>query len=132
MMMRCISREEDIQLLRDIYSGVCGSHLSWRSIISNAFTHGFYWSTTKDDVMEVVTKCNDCQFFKKQTTKHANPLQSIDLSWPFAIWGINIVGILSKAPGGFIFLFVAIYTFTKWMEVMPVVNYDVPPLSNDG
>jgi hypothetical protein len=29
---------------------------------------------------------------------------------------------LSRAPGGFRFLFVVIYTFTKWMEAMPVVN----------
>jgi hypothetical protein len=45
-----------------------------------------------------------------------------DLSWPFAIWGINIVGILPRAPGGFIFLFVTIDMFTKWMEVMLVIN----------
>jgi hypothetical protein len=32
------------------------------------------------------------------------------------------VGVLPRAPGGFIFLFVAINTFTKWMEAMLVVN----------
>jgi hypothetical protein len=32
------------------------------------------------------------------------------------------VGVLPRAPGGFRFLFIAIDTFTKWMEVMPVVN----------
>jgi hypothetical protein len=26
MMMKCISREEDIELLKDIHKGVCGSH----------------------------------------------------------------------------------------------------------
>jgi hypothetical protein len=122
MMMRCISREEDIQLLQDIHSDVCRSHSSWRSIIGKAFKHSFYWPTAKDDAMEVVTKCNDCQFFQKQIMKHANPLRPIDISWPFAILGINIVGILSRAPGGFEFLFVTIDTFTKWMEAMPVVN----------
>jgi hypothetical protein len=54
--------------------------------------------------------------------KHANPLRPIDLSYPFAIWGINIVDVLARAPGGFIFLFVIIDTFTKWMKDMPVVN----------
>jgi hypothetical protein len=54
--------------------------------------------------------------------KLANPLRPINLSWPFAIWGIDIMGILPRAPGGFRFLFVAIDTFTKWMEVMPLVN----------
>jgi hypothetical protein len=54
VMMRCISREEGIHLLEDIHKGVCGSHSSWRSIIRKAFRHGFYWPTTKDDVMEVI------------------------------------------------------------------------------
>jgi hypothetical protein len=74
MMMWCISREECIQLIWDIHSGVCGSHSSWHSIIDNAFRHGFYWPTAMDDVIQVITKCNDGQFFQKQTTKHANPL----------------------------------------------------------
>jgi hypothetical protein len=122
MMMRCISREEGIQLLQDIHSGVCESHLSWRSIISKAFKHGFYWSTVKDDTIEVITKCKDCQFFQEQTTKHAKTLQPIDPSWPFAIWGINIVGILPRPPGGFRFLFITIDTFTKWIAALPVAN----------
>jgi transposase InsO family protein len=32
------------------------------------------------------------------------------------------VGVLPRALGGFRFLFIAIDTFTKWMEAMPVVN----------
>jgi transposase InsO family protein len=72
--------------------------------------------------MEIITKCKECQFFQKQTTKHVNPLRPIDLSWPFAVWGIDIVGILLRASGGFRFLFVGINTFTKWMEATPVVN----------
>jgi hypothetical protein len=72
--------------------------------------------------MEIITKCRDCQFFKKPTMKHASPLMPIDLSWSFAIWGINIMRALPKAPGGFMFLFVAINMFTKWMEAIPVIN----------
>jgi hypothetical protein len=54
--------------------------------------------------------------------KYANPPWTVDLSWLFTIWGINIVGVLPKAPGGFRFSFIAIDIFTKWMEAMPVVN----------
>jgi hypothetical protein len=84
--------------------------------------HGFYWPTAKDDAMEAVTKCKDCQFFQKRTSKHVNPLRPIDLSWPFAIWGADNVGVLPRAPGGFTFLFNMIDTFTNWMEAMPIVN----------
>jgi hypothetical protein len=80
MMMRCISREEGIQLLKDIHKGVCGSHSSWHSIIGKAFRHRFYWPTAKDDAMEVVKKYKECQFFQKQITKNANPLRPIDIS----------------------------------------------------
>jgi hypothetical protein len=90
--------------------------------LEKAFRHGFYWPTSKDDVIEIVTKCKECQFFQKQTMKHVNPLRPIDLSWPFAVWGIDIVSVLPRALGGFRFLFVGIDTFTKWMEAIPVVN----------
>jgi hypothetical protein len=86
MMMKCISKDEGSQLLWDIHSGVCGAHSSWRSIVGKVFKHRFYWPTAKDDVMEIVTKCKECQFFQKQTTKHANHLRPIDLSRPFVVW----------------------------------------------
>jgi ribonuclease HI len=52
MMMRCISKDEGIQLIRDIHS----AHSSWRSIVEKAFRHEFYWPTAKDDAMEIVAK----------------------------------------------------------------------------
>jgi hypothetical protein len=60
MMMKCISKDEGIQLLREIHSGVCEAHSSLRSIVGKVFRHGFYWPTTKDDAMEIVTKCKEC------------------------------------------------------------------------
>jgi hypothetical protein len=122
MMMKCISREEGIYLLQDIHNDICGSHSSLWSIIGKAFIHEFYYPTTMDDVMEIITKCRDYQFFQKQTAKHTNPLWPIDLSWTFTIRGTDIVGVMPRAPGSFRFLFIVINTFTKWMEAVPVVN----------
>jgi hypothetical protein len=122
MMMKCISKDEVSQLLRDIHRGVYEAHSSCHSIDGKAFSHRFYWPIAKDDTMEIVTKYKECQFFQKQTTKHVNPLRPIDLSWPFTVWGVDIIDILSRAPRGFRFLFVGIDTFTKWMEPTPVVN----------
>jgi hypothetical protein len=77
MMMKCILREEGIQLLWDIHSGICGSHSLLCSIIGKAFSHEFYWRIAKDVTMEIITKCRDCQFFQKQTTTYANPLLTV-------------------------------------------------------
>jgi hypothetical protein len=45
--------------------------------------------------------------------KHVNLLWSIDISCPFAVWGIDIMDILPRAPGSFRYLFVKIDMFTK-------------------
>ena len=43
-------------------------------------------------------------------------------SWPFAVWGVDILGPFPWAVGGYRFLYVAIDKFTKWPEVTLVVN----------
>ena len=43
-------------------------------------------------------------------------------SWPFAVWGVDILGPFPRAVGGYRFLYVTIDKFTKWPEVTPVVN----------
>jgi transposase InsO family protein len=38
------------------------------------------------------------------------------------VWGLDIIGPLQKAPGGFTHLLVAIDKFSKWVEVRPITN----------
>src|SRR5207244_9409654 len=44
------------------------------------------------------------------------------ITWPFAVWGLDMVGPLQRAPGGYTHLFVAIDKFTKWIEAKPVAT----------
>jgi transposase InsO family protein len=44
------------------------------------------------------------------------------VTWPFVVWGLDIVGPLRKAPGGYTHLLVAIDKFSKWVEVCPITN----------
>jgi transposase InsO family protein len=52
----------------------------------------------------------------------AQTLQMIPPSWPFTVWGLDIVGPFPRAVGGYRFLYVAIDKFTKWPEATPVVK----------
>ena len=36
------------------------------------------------------------------------------------MWGLDLVGLLQKAPGGFTHLLVAIDKFSKWIEARPI------------
>ena len=58
--------------------------------------------------------------FKKNINQPAQALQPIPISWPFAVWGLDIVDKIPKSVGGHEYLFVAIDKFTKRVEVMPV------------
>lgn len=86
------------------------------------FHHGFYWPTARDNAHDLVTKCAACPFYQCQTTKHACPLNTIDLTLAFAILGIAIVRQLPKAKGRYKYLFVGIDTFSNWIEAEPVAN----------
>jgi hypothetical protein len=43
-------------------------------------------------------------------------------SWPFAVWGVDILGPFPRAISGYRYLFVAIDKFTKWPEATPMVS----------
>ena len=46
----------------------------------------------------------------------------IPITWPFAVWGLDLVGPLQKAVGGYTHLLVAIDKFSKWIEARPITN----------
>jgi hypothetical protein len=106
--------------LEEIHKGVCDNHASSRTLVSKAFQQAFYWRTALDDAEEPVRKCQGCQFFAKQQRVPAYKLVTIPPTWHFACWGLDMIGPLPIAPGGFNRVLVAIDKFTKWIEVKSV------------
>jgi len=46
----------------------------------------------------------------------------IPITWPFAVWGLDLVGPLQRAAGGYTHLLVPIDKFSKWIEARPITN----------
>ncbi|XP_010230311.1 uncharacterized protein LOC104582449 [Brachypodium distachyon] len=117
----CIVLEEGRALLLDIHQGTCGHHASSRAITAKAFRAGFYWPTAQRDSHDIVSKCEACQMFATKPHAPASELKTIPLTWPFAQWGLDMVGPLQKSsPSGHTSLLVAIDKFSKWIEAMPI------------
>jgi hypothetical protein len=74
------------------------------------------------DATRIVSSCRGCQFYARQTHLPAQALQTIPITWPFVVWGLDLVDPLQKAPEGFSHLLVAIYKFSKWIEVRPLTS----------
>jgi transposase InsO family protein len=90
--------------------------------VGNAYRQGFYWPTTVAGANEVVHTYEGCQFYARKTHLPAHALQTIYVTWLFAVWGLDIIGPLRKAPGGYRHLLVAVDKFSKWIEAHPITN----------
>jgi len=122
VLLKCISQDDGVKLLDDIHVGSCGNHAASRTLVGKAFRAGFYWPTAVADAEKLVRHCEGCQFFAKRTHVPAHEIQTIPSSWPFACWGLDMIGPFKPAPGNFKFVFVLIDKFSKWIEYMPLVK----------
>jgi hypothetical protein len=110
------------ELIRDIHAGMCGHHTALHTLVGNTFRQGFYWPTAVADANEVVRTCEGCQFYACKTHLLVHILQTIPVTRSFIVWGLDIVGPLRKAPGGYNHLLVAMDKFSKWIKARPITN----------
>jgi hypothetical protein len=52
----------------------------------------------------------------------AYALQTIPVTWSFAVWGLDLVEPFKKAPRGCTHLLVAVDKFMKWIEAKPITK----------
>ena len=55
-------------------------------------------------------------------------MKTIPLVWPFAVWGLDMVGPLRTGRSGFTNVLVAVDKFTKWIEAKPVKMAEAGPV----
>jgi hypothetical protein len=65
-----------------------------------AISQGYFWPYMKADGRRYVRKCDKCQRHSKMIDSPAEELYTIASPWPFAMWGMDIVGPLPKAREG--------------------------------
>ena len=93
-------------------------------MVSKSFRRGFYWLTAHADAEEIVRRCDGCQQFGRQMHVSAQELRMIPITWPFAVWGLDMVGPFNMSSNKKTHLLVAVDKFTKWVEAEPVSSCD--------
>ena len=74
------------------------------------------------EALEYVKKCEQCQRFAPNIHQPGRVLNPLSSPWPFAQWGLDIVGPFPKAAENKRYLLVDIDYFTKWVKVEPLAN----------
>jgi hypothetical protein len=113
VLMKCVPREEGKGILEEIHKGVCSNHASSRTLVSKAFRRAFYWPTALGDAEELIRRWQVCQYVTNQQHVPAYKLVTIPPTRSFACWGLDMIGPLPTALGGFNGVLVSIDKFTK-------------------
>ncbi|GKU94659.1 hypothetical protein SLEP1_g8119 [Rubroshorea leprosula] len=119
-LLRCLTPYEAEYALREVHEGVCGSHVGARTLAHKVLRQGYYWPNMQEDAKKFMQRCQKCQFFAHLTHQLAEELTSMTAPWPFAQWGVDLLGPFVKAVGGATHLVVAVDYFTKWVEAKPL------------
>jgi len=97
--------------MKELHNGVCGMHCGQKTLVARVIRAGFYWPTIRQNCAEYVKKCQNCQKNGPLIHQLSVSLQAIQFPWPFAKWGMDIVGLFPPVSKQRKFLIVAIDYF---------------------
>ncbi|XP_017250742.1 uncharacterized protein LOC108221371 [Daucus carota subsp. sativus] len=120
--LKFIDGDECTYVMREVHEGICGNHSGGNLLAMKILRQGYYWPTLRSDAFEFARACDKCQRFANFTHNPATSLTSMTSPWPFAMWGIDLIGELPKAMGGVKYAVVAVDYFTKWAEAAPLAT----------
>ncbi|GKV48883.1 hypothetical protein SLEP1_g55671 [Rubroshorea leprosula] len=115
-LLRCLNPYEVEYALREVHEGVCRSHVGARTLAHKVLRQGYYWPNMYKDATQFVQRCQKCQFFTHLIHQPTEELTTLVAPWPFAWWGLDLLGPFMKGVGGVTHLIVGVDYFTKWVE----------------
>jgi hypothetical protein len=120
--LRCLDKAEASYVMREVHEGICGNHSGARSLVHKLVRAGYYWPTMQKDVVSYTRSCDKCQRFGNLIHSPPETLTLMTAPWPFAQWGLDIMGPLPVGRRQLKFLVVGIDYFTKWVEAEPLAT----------
>ncbi|XP_059635696.1 uncharacterized protein LOC132277870 [Cornus florida] len=117
--LKCVNPTEARQIIRTIHEGVCGNYSGGRSLVHKVMTQGYFWPNMARDVKEFSRRCDKCQRFGPLIHQPSKDLHVMATLWPFAQWGMDVVGPLPTARTQNKYILLVIDYFTKWVEAEP-------------
>ncbi|XP_058769358.1 uncharacterized protein LOC131643219 [Vicia villosa] len=115
-LLKCLDSAQALEVLQEIHEGINAQHLGGRSLARKALRAGYYWPTMQQDTKDHVQRCDKCQRHADMHFAPSNELTSLSSPWPFAWWGMDILGPFPVGSYQNKYLIVAVDYFTKWIE----------------
>jgi len=121
-LLKCLSADEAEYVMNEVHNGICGMHTSRRTMKARILRAGYFWPTMEEDCEAMIRKCTGCQAHGNDMKRAPTELHSLTAPWPFAQWGMDIVGPFPIGRAQKKFILVAVDYFTKWVEAEALAN----------
>ncbi|VFR00555.1 unnamed protein product [Cuscuta campestris] len=121
-LLRCVDETKAGQIMEEVHEGICAAHQGPFSMARRIVLQGYFWPTMVKDCAKRAKRCKVCQVFQNIPGRPGTSYHPISSSIPFAHWGMDLIGLMPRAPGNFRWIIVAIDYFTKWIEAEPLVG----------
>ncbi|XP_016192121.1 uncharacterized protein LOC107633001 [Arachis ipaensis] len=121
-LLKCLGKDKANEVMNEVHEGVCENHIGGQALATKIIRTGYYWPTMKRDSITKVKTCDNCQKHAAISMKPAEVMHSMEVSWPFYRWGLDILGPFPIALGEVKFLLVSIDYFLKWIEAQSLAR----------
>ncbi|XP_047266927.1 uncharacterized protein LOC124897716 [Capsicum annuum] len=91
-LLRCIDAQEEIKLVKEIHGAMCALHMNCFVLAKKIPRVGYFVMTMKTNFIHFVQKFHQCQIHGDLIHVPPNELNMMDSPWPFAAWGMDIIG----------------------------------------
>lgn len=79
-----------------------------------------YWPRMSVDVRDYVQCCQTCQMYKPETRRPPGKLQQIQVSGPWEMLGVDLMGPFPRSSRGNTYLLVFVDYYSRWVEMFPL------------
>ena len=119
-LLKCLDIQQAYYIMRELHEGICDLHTGGHSLATKVVRLDYYWLTLKANTLNFTRKFRNCPKFAYVPHVPLDNLHNLSSPWPFAMWGMDILGPLPKAPRQVKFLMVTVDYFTKWIKARPL------------
>lgn len=106
----------------EIHEGEYKNHLDGNTLVRKTVWAGYYWSNTINNAQEFTRNYVKCQEYAPVPYVLPEEMTSITTPWPFAQWGVTLVGPFPQEKCGVKYKIIAMDYFTKWAKAEPMVT----------